>query len=111
MGYLHPRGFVHGRSLIRAADFVRTRILGNYLYDYHRTPVTCDGMPWIESTFIPGHMHTECDANLWSQVETLVRQYMDAPASSLRPIPSFRKSALRPAVQSAALVPENFRLW
>jgi len=78
VNFYQPRGFVHGRSLIRAADPARTRILGNYLYDYHQTPVTCEGMPWIERTFIPGHMHTECDVNLWSQVESLVRQYMDA---------------------------------
>lgn len=74
VNFYQPRGFVHGRPLIRAANDSKTQILGNYRYDYKQTPVKCEGMPWWERTFIPGHMHTECDVNLWGQVESLVRQ-------------------------------------
>ena len=76
--FYQPHGFVHGRSLIRAADASKTQILGNYRFDYRQTMVKCEGMPWFERAFIPGHMHTECDSTLWGQVESLVRERLDA---------------------------------
>jgi hypothetical protein len=80
--FYQPHGLVHGRQSIRAADDSKTQILGNYLFDYKGASLKCDGMPWIERTFIPGHMHTECDTHLWDRVESLVRRRLEpAPAN------------------------------
>jgi hypothetical protein len=87
VNYYQPRGIIHGRPLIRAADDSKTQILGNYLFDYKGTAVTCQGMPWFERAFIPGHMHTECDLNLWGQVESVVRRQLDSQSGTVAAIP------------------------
>jgi len=74
VNFYQPHGVIHGRPLIRAADDSKTQILGNYRFDYRQNPVKCEGMPWVERALIPGHMQSECDPHLWSQVESLVRQ-------------------------------------
>jgi hypothetical protein len=87
VNYYQPHGIVHGRQLIHAADDSKTQILGNYVFDYKGTAVKCDGMPWFERAFIPGHMHTECDLNLWGQVESVVRRRLDVQPSDVAAIP------------------------
>jgi hypothetical protein len=87
VNFYQPHGILHGRPLIRAANDAKTQILGNYLFDYKGSAVKCEGMPWFERTFIPGHMHTECDLNLWGRVESVVRQQLDSQPSSVAAIP------------------------
>ena len=44
--FYQPHGLLHGRPRIRAADPERTKILGNFRFDYSKTPVHCDrGIP------------------------------------------------------------------
>jgi len=76
--FYQPHGLVHGRALIWAANGSKTRILGNYRFDYHQTPVECHGISWFDRTFMSNHMKSECDPNLWSEVEALVRQRLDS---------------------------------
>ena len=85
--FYQPHGLVHGRPSIRAADDSKTQILGNYLFDYKGTSLKCDGMPWLERTFIPGHMHTECDTHLWDRIESLVRQRLEPEPANLAVAP------------------------
>lgn len=87
VNFYQPHGFVHGRPVIRAADDSKTQILGNYRFDYTQTPVKCEGMRWFERAFIPGHVHTECDSNLWGQVESLVRQRLEPQPSHMAAVP------------------------
>ena len=86
--FYQPHGLVHGRPMIQAADNSKTHIIGNFRYDYNQIPVTCEGMPWFERAFIPGHMHTECDTNLWGRVETLVRQHLQMQPSVAAVVPA-----------------------
>jgi pimeloyl-ACP methyl ester carboxylesterase len=74
--FYQPHGLLHGRSHITAADDSRTQILGNYRFDYQKTPVPCRGVSWFQRTFLRDHMQSQCDPRLWTQVETLVRQTM-----------------------------------
>ena len=74
VNFYQPHGIVHGRSEITAADPSRTRILGNYRFDYRKEPVRCEGLAWSDRFFTPGHAQSECDPHLWSQVEALVLQ-------------------------------------
>lgn len=72
--FYQPHGIIHGRQQIVAANPEKTRILGNYRFDYKKSPVTCRGYTWADRFFTPGHMQSECDPALWSRVEALVLQ-------------------------------------
>jgi pimeloyl-ACP methyl ester carboxylesterase len=74
--FYQPHGLLHGRAHITAADDAKTEILGNYRFDYQKTPVPCQGGSWFLRTFAPSHMQSQCDPRLWSQVENLIRQRM-----------------------------------
>lgn len=78
VNFYQPHGIVHGRSTIEAADASKTEILGNYRFDYHETPVKCEGTTWFDRTITPDHMQSDCDPRIWLQVENLVRQYAGA---------------------------------
>lgn len=82
VNFYQPHGIIHGRSLITAADPAKTAILGNYRMDYRENPVACQDTSRLERFFAPGHMQSECDPHLWSQVETLVRQQLSSPETS-----------------------------
>ena len=85
--FYQPHGLVHGRAQITAADQSKTQIIGNYRFDYQKTPVQCVGGSWFQRTFSPNHLESQCDPRLWNQVEELVRQRMEPPAATVAAIP------------------------
>ena len=87
INFYQTEGFVHGRRQIAAADPVRTEILGNYRIDYKKTPVDCPEASWWDRVFTPGHMQSECDPHLWSQIESLVRQKLAPQPTSVAASP------------------------
>jgi hypothetical protein len=82
INFYQPHGLVHGRRRIAAADPARTEILGNYLLDYRKNPVACPEASWADRFFTPGHMQTECDPRLWSQIGSMVRQRLVSEATT-----------------------------
>jgi pimeloyl-ACP methyl ester carboxylesterase len=82
VNFYQPHGVIHGRRQITAADPAKTEILGNYLVDYRKTPVQCPEASWAERFFIPGHMQSECDPHVWSQIETMVRHRLTSSYAS-----------------------------
>lgn len=76
INFYQPHGLVHGRRRISAADPGRTEILGNYLLDYRKNPIACPEASWTDRLFTPGHMQTECDPHLWSQIGNMVREHL-----------------------------------
>ena len=82
-----PHVLVHGRAKITAADNSKTQILGNYRFDYQKTPVPCTGASWFQHTFTPSHMQSQCDPRLWTQVEDLLRQHMTPGPAVVASIP------------------------
>jgi len=88
VNFYQPHGLIHGRSEIRAADDSKTRILGNYRFDYKQTPVRCEGYSWFYRTITPSHMQSECDPHIWSQVENLMRERMTPEPASLAANPA-----------------------
>jgi len=86
VNFYQRQGLVHGRAEIRAADESKTQILGNFRFVYHGT-APCPGIPWVERTFVPGHIFSECDPNLWGQVESVVRQHMEPESHDLAVAP------------------------
>jgi len=87
VNFYQPHGLVHGRSQITAADDSKTQILGNYRFDYQKTPVPCVGGSWFQRVFTPSHLQSNCDPRLWTQVETLMRQRMEPQPATVAAIP------------------------
>lgn len=87
VNFYQPHGLIHGRPQITAANDSKTQILGNYRFDYQKEPVRCEGATWLERTFTPSHMQSQCDPNLWTQVESLVRQRMQPRAATVAAVP------------------------
>ena len=77
VNFYQPHGLIHGRQEISAADPSKTEILGNFRFDYRTAPVKCDGASWFDRYITPSHMQSECDPQLWKQVETLVRERLE----------------------------------
>jgi len=73
-------GFLHGQPKIRAANPVRTRILGNFRLDYKDKPLTCGQYPWWDRAFMKPHIQIECDPGVWRQVESLIRSNLSLEA-------------------------------
>jgi len=82
VNFYQPHGIVHGRRQIMAADPEKTAILGNFRTDYKKTPVECRQAAWFDRTFTPGHMQSECDPHVWSQIEDMVRQRLFLPVTA-----------------------------
>ncbi len=82
VNFYQPHGIIHGRARITAADPAKTEILGNYRVDYQKNPVACQQYPWWNRVFTSGHMQSECDPHVWSQIESLVRQRLSPPDAS-----------------------------
>jgi hypothetical protein len=71
--FYQPDGFVHGQSAIRAADPARTKIIGNFRFDYKASPYACSEYPWYDRILVKTHTQIECDPNVWKQAEALMR--------------------------------------
>ena len=76
VNFYQPHGLVHGSREIKAVDNSKTRILGNYRFDYHQAPVRCEGYSWFDRYITPDHMQSECDPHIWTQVEDLMLERM-----------------------------------
>ncbi len=87
VNFYQTQGFVHGRRVITAADPAKTEILGNYLVDYKKNPVQCPEASWWDRIITPGHMQSECDPRLWSNIENIVRQRISSEATAAKVTP------------------------
>lgn len=85
VNFYQRNGLLHGRREIVAADPLRTRILGNFLFDYSTKPVNCDGYRWYARIFMKPHIEIESDPIVWNRVESLIRSQLPSPLAG-RPI-------------------------
>lgn len=83
--FYQPNGALHGQPKIQAADEKRTKILGNFRFEYKSKPIRCDKYPWYDRVFAKSHTEIECDPVVWNQVENLIRSKLPPvkPRSSL----------------------------
>jgi hypothetical protein len=79
--FYQPSGILHGRREIRPADPARTRIIGNFRFDYNASPYSCNEYPWFDRLLAKRHTQIECDPKLWDQVESLIRSNIDLAGS------------------------------
>ena len=87
VNFYQPHGLIHGRQVITAEEPSKTQVLGNYRYDYKKDPVKCEGTSWFDRVFTPGHMQSECDIHLWTQVEGLVRERLQSESPIVASLP------------------------
>ena len=73
VNFYQVNGLLHGRAQIRAEDAGRTRILGNFKYDYKTKQLACEGYPWWDRVLTKYHTEIECDPAVWGRVEALIR--------------------------------------
>jgi hypothetical protein len=71
--FYQSNGLLRGHHDIRAADAARTRIIGNFRFDYENSPLNCAEYPWYDRMFVKPHTQIECDPAVWNQVESLIR--------------------------------------
>jgi pimeloyl-ACP methyl ester carboxylesterase len=76
--FYQPRGLIRGRQAIRAADSERTRIIGNFRFDYKTRSVRCEGYPRLARVLTKPHIEIECDPSVWNRVESLIREELPA---------------------------------
>jgi hypothetical protein len=71
--FYQSHGLLRGHHDIRAADPARTRIIGNFQFDYETSSLKCSEYPWYDRIFVKPHTQIECDPAVWDQVESLIR--------------------------------------
>jgi hypothetical protein len=71
--FYQSHGLLRGHHDIIAADPARTRIIGNFQFDYESSPLKCSEYPWYDRIFVKAHTQIECDPMVWNQVESLIR--------------------------------------
>ncbi len=74
INFYQPHGILHGEAQIMAANPGKTKILGNYRMDYRKHPVSCPDASWADRFFTAGHVQSECDPQVWSQIENMMRE-------------------------------------
>jgi hypothetical protein len=83
VNFYQPHGWLHGESHIRAADPERTKILGNFRFDYSKHPVRCyAAYPWWDRHVATSHTEIECDPAVWDRVESLIESELPPTASA-----------------------------
>ena len=83
VNYYQTHGLIRGRQRILPADPTHTTILGNFLWQYKGDPAECHGFSWRGRLLSRGHTQIECDTDMWSQVETLVRAHLPSLVGQL----------------------------
>lgn len=73
VNFYQPNGLLRGQPEIRAADSARTKIIGNFRFDYKGKPYRCGEYPWYDRVFVKAHTQIECDPDVWKQAESLIR--------------------------------------
>jgi hypothetical protein len=73
VNYYQSDGFLRGCSQIHAEVSSRTRILGNYRFEYRAHPIQCSGLPWYSHLFTRPHIEIECDPAVLDRIEFLIR--------------------------------------
>jgi hypothetical protein len=79
--FYQRKGLIRGEQKIVAADPSRTTILGNFRLEYKSEPQECRAFPWHARFFTKSHIEIECDPQVWSQVEKLLRVPLSALAT------------------------------
>jgi hypothetical protein len=76
---------IMGRREIRAADPSRTRILGNFQYEYRNKKIDMSDASWRRRAIAGAHAKMEVDPEVWSRVEGLIRDAIGSKTQNSGP--------------------------
>jgi hypothetical protein len=86
VNFYQDNGFVHGQKKITAADPAKTKIIGNFKFNYRTSRYACTDYPWYDRVLAKAHTEIECDPNVWKQVDSLIRQNLPrTPPAEAKP--------------------------
>jgi hypothetical protein len=63
---------IRGEPEIRAADPARTRIIGNFEFDYRDRKIDLSEVSWLKKLFRTAHTRMDFDPAVWAKVEELI---------------------------------------
>lgn len=69
--------FIRGEPEIRAEDPQKTKILGNFRFDYHDKKIDLSDVPWFKKAFRVAHTKMEHDPAVWAKVEDLILNHVN----------------------------------
>ena len=95
VNFYQPKGFLHGRSEILAADPARTKIIGNFRMTYEGRSINCNNYPWFARTFNKPHHEIENDPQVWDQAASLIEAEVLSPSSTARATSSSQSALLK----------------
>lgn len=72
VNFYQPKGLLHGRSTVLAAEPSRTRILGNFRMTYQDRRIDCSNYRWFVRTFNKPHHEIENDPRVWERIASLI---------------------------------------
>jgi hypothetical protein len=86
--YQRSGRIIRGPESIRAESPKRTRILGNFRYDYRDSDIDISDLPWYKTILRNDHARMDRDPKVWKQVEELILNAAkrEPPASQSRSI-------------------------
>jgi hypothetical protein len=67
---------IRGEPTIRPEDPARTKVLGNFEFDYSHRPFDLSAVPWYKKIFRIAHTKMDHDPAVWGFVEKLILQTM-----------------------------------
>jgi hypothetical protein len=82
--YQREGWIIRGEPEIRTADPSRTRILGNFRYDYRGKHIDLSGVSWLKKLFRHAHTKMDFDPDVWAHVRRLI---LDAVSPEIAPPP------------------------
>lgn len=77
--------FIRGPQAIRAADPARTRILGNWRFDYRNSKIDISDLPWHKTILRKDHARMDRDPLVWQKVEELIVRALTWPQKECGP--------------------------
>jgi hypothetical protein len=63
---------IKGEREIRPQDPGRTKIIGNFEFDYRHKKINLSGVPWYKKIFRVAHTKMDHDPAVWSLVEKII---------------------------------------
>ena len=72
---------IRGEAPIRAEDPTRTKILGNFRFDYANSPIDVSDLAWYKTLARIAHAKMDRDPEVWKKVETLILEALGVGTS------------------------------
>jgi len=84
LNFYQTRGLLHGCQALRPVDASRTRIVGNYRFEYAEQPAACRSYSWVDRHILKTHNAMECDSQVWALVEQQIQTQLHDTLGDLR---------------------------